>query len=668
MPAGWPYFAWIDSSETTFTSAHMRWDEQVFSFKLSQDEGDPAQLTAVVRRPQNASGGTIGLLGPGRAIWCWFAFDCGPDLIRFRGRLVGIPTSIFEDLVTLEFVAKPIDVVTQKAALADSLRVLPFYDEVVIDPARRNDPDLVLEGYTAIWHYDRETHVITISDEITGEDGTVSFDGSSPDANVLYDGLGLTLTSGPLSRVDVNAEYTWTQTGQGIVNLTGWIVGHWPGSSMGVISSYTLTAADWPKVGSSLGSGWTVADGTYAYDLYDWTVKTTTESNSLTIVSPDGSTNKSTITATNSYVGPYAGNHAQFPAIVTRDEWNATYGVDGDGLLYPSSVTRNFEAVGAVIPQQQIRATLWAAFKAQRPCTERVSFSLFANVQHILTDPADGEALQVPDIRSVNLSEGDSPPIGDPGRRSYIATARGNQSIQHLIALAKANLMKRARVVEIAFAPKLSRMPEITLRKNAFLAEPRVGTALGKIIGYSLALDGSNGRIDCQVKIGCAIGYGGVVTVVDGTPTYCVIAYTDSAYQQFINRHVPFDSSVAYSPPNAAPNDDGIVLTGAGPSIGNIIVQDLEVTFGPIDQQAAFANFKANSAPTGGYNPALNQETMDVSRQKLEARAQMMKDFLTAHETHATFKLADMNAEFSTDYIIDITDLEIPQGYNLEAT
>ena len=116
-------------------------------------------------------------------------------------------------------------------------------------------------------------------------------------------------------------------------------------------------------------------------------------------------------------------------------------------------------------------------------------------------------------------------PIGDPRRRSYIATERGNQSLEHLIALARAKLMKRARVVEIAFAPKLARMPEITLRKNAFLVEPRVGEALGKIIGYSIALDGSDGRINCEVRIGCTIGRGGSAVATDGTPTYCSIDY-----------------------------------------------------------------------------------------------------------------------------------------------
>ena len=244
MPAGWPFFAWIDADETTFEPEHMRWDENVFSFELKQEEGDPASLTAVVRRPRNEAGGAIGLLGPGRKIWVWFALDCGPALIKFRGRLVGIPTSIFEELVTLEFVARPLDVVAQKAALADTLRVLPFYDEAVIDKKRRDDPEVVLEGYTKIWHYDRETHVLTVSDEITGEDGLVEFDGASEDGKVLWDGLGLTLTSGPLSRVDINAEFTWTQQARGTVDLTNYLISHWPGSERGVIP--TLNAADWP--------------------------------------------------------------------------------------------------------------------------------------------------------------------------------------------------------------------------------------------------------------------------------------------------------------------------------------------------------------------------------------------------------------------------------------
>jgi len=661
MPAGLPYFAWIDPSETTFTSGHMRWDESVFSFTLSQQEGDPASLTIVVRKPYDALGNPIGLLGPGRMIWCWFAFDCGPDLVRFRGRLVGIPTSLFEDLVTLEFVARPTDVVSQKALLANSLRVLPFYDEVVIDPQRRTDSDVVLEGYTAVWHYDRETHVITISDEITGEDGQVDFDGTSEGGKVLYDGLSLTLTSGPLARVDVNAEYTWTQQGRGKVDLTREIVAPWPGSSNGIITSYSLWAADWPKNGAGIGDGW-VVDKATATDLFDFTVKTVTESQSLTIEGPDGSTTRSTVNTSVSYVGSFAPIQLSAGTIL-KDEWQVQYAKDEEGLQYPSSFSRNISGTRGLYCLQSIKPTLVAAYTAERPYTERVSFSLFADVQSILTDPDDGEALILDGIRSVNLSEpiGGAAPIGFAGRRSYIATARGNQSLEHLIALARAHLMKRARVVEIAFAPKLARMPEITLRKSAVLNEPRVGVATGKIIAYSIALDGADGRIKCEVKIGCAIGRGGSAVGIAGSPIYCTIDYVGADYQEFTGRTVLInefpDISVGYGPPVAAPNDDGLGFLGPL-SAAAVIEQPLHVTFGSGDGTGTPDDPPGHTAMTVG--------TISTPEEKLAARQEAAKQFLAQYEMTGTFKLKSMKKAFTTNYEIAVTDLKIPTGYDLE--
>ena len=37
------------------------------------------------------------------------------------------------------------------------------------------------------------------------------------------------------------------------------------------------------------------------------------------------------------------------------------------------------------------------------------------------------------------------------------------------------------------------------------------------------------------------------------------------------------------------------------------------------------------------------------------------------YETRAKFKLKSMTREFSTDYEIQVTDLKIPTGYDLEA-
>ena len=662
MPAGMPYFAWIDPGETTFAPEHLRWDEDVFSFTLSQDEGDPASLTLVVRRPRNDAGNAIGLLGPGRKIWCWFALDCGPDLIRFRGRLVGVPTSLFEDLVTLEFVARPIDLVSQKNTLADSLRVLPYYDEVMITPDRRTDPEVVLEGYSAIWHYDRETHVITVSDEITGEDGLVEFDGASEDAKVLYDGLSLTLTSGPLSRVDVSAEFAWTQLGRGNVDLTKYIVTHGPTSFAikNAIMSYSLTADNWPKTGATLGDGW-VAVAASAYEAYSLDSVTVTGGYGSIVEVGDGETSTTTESWSRTSV-PFTPPGSLTWGVVTKFDYNVTYSGGGGG----GSISTNYSIVTTQVPMHHIVPVLVAGYNAQRQCTERVSLSLVANVQPILTDPDDGESLKIDDLRSVNLSEAIDGyyPIGDPRRRSYVATDRGNRSVEYMIALARAYLMKRARVVEISFAPKLARMPEITLRKNAFLAEPRVGEATGKIIGFSIALDGSDGRINCQVQIGCAIGRGGSAVTTEGTPTYCTIDYAGADYQQFNDRFVrfdPIDTSVGYQPPLADPNDDGLNLLHPL-TVEDVIAIPLTVEYGP-EQQADIIVEQGAGYQLPQNNDVSNEEIQQINN----AQNMHANNVLDTFQTRLIFKLKSMNSEFVSDYEIQTTDLTIPSGYDLEA-
>ena len=327
-----------------------------------------------------------------------------------------------------------------------------------------------------------------------------------------------------------------------------------------------------------------------------------------------------------------------------------------------TTINRSFSSSGAVLPLNITMPVLVAGYKAGRGYTEVVSLSLFADVQPILTDPDDGEALRIDDIRSVNLSEpiGGIVPIGDSRRRSYIATARGNQSVEHLIALARAHLMKRARVVEISFVPKLERMPEVTLRKNVFLIEPRIGEALGKIIGHSISLDGADGRINCEVRIGCTIGRGGSAVASGGEPLYCSIDYAGADYQQFTGRVVLFDTSIGYQPPAANPNDDGLNLLSVM-TAQDVIETPLVVEFPPAEQ-AAIIQSQLHYELIG--SPIL---TVEQEPDAVEIRGQAISDVLKQCTTRATFKLKSMTRDFSSDYEIQVTDLNIPTGYDLEA-
>jgi hypothetical protein len=151
------YFAWVDEGEEFDEDVHNRNDEDVFAFQYEQSEGDFAGLSIEIRNPR------IGLLATGRKQWAILSFnqgtDISPDVIPlFRGRLIGIPSNVFDTIVTLEFTARPADFVDQKIDVADALKVPPYWEPIFIKPENWEDPDAVLEAYSRLWHIDPVTH------------------------------------------------------------------------------------------------------------------------------------------------------------------------------------------------------------------------------------------------------------------------------------------------------------------------------------------------------------------------------------------------------------------------------------------------------------------------------------------------------------------------------
>src|SRR5690606_6794679 len=114
------YFAWVTADATTFGAEHHREDEEIYAFTLTQAESDFAQLSLIVRNPR------VGLLAPTRKVWAWFAWrNPETDVVQplFFGRLLGLPQNIFQELVTFDFIARPSEFATLKAALAENLKV-----------------------------------------------------------------------------------------------------------------------------------------------------------------------------------------------------------------------------------------------------------------------------------------------------------------------------------------------------------------------------------------------------------------------------------------------------------------------------------------------------------------------------------------------------------------
>src|SRR5215204_3899118 len=515
------HFAWAEAGTAFNPEAHAIEDESIFAFALSQEEGDFAKLSLSIRNPR------VGLLAPGRQVWAWLSFFNGTSTVPlFFGRLIGIPTSVFEDICTLEIIARPADYKEQKDALAESLRVLPYYDPIFISKDRRTDPDVVLEAYSALYHTDRFAGPITISDVLTGEDGTLEFG----EGEILQDGLELNLNNIPLRSVSMEATVAWDQAVNGSVDLTEYIYANWPNIEPGkrYISSYTPDGlvSGWPSQhgGTKVGNGWEGAKGECSCKLltpYDTKTFSAQESSSTkwetngvlgNLFNDDGDevTSQSSINLTAlpenierwklAYqLGLPAG------AVVTDQDNKSSY--DDEHNL--TATSWSVSATRLLFPLGKMQQSFAVTYDHSRAAKEVLRFQLEAHVQPVVTEPGEDKVLELT-ISSEKVSatlDKDEPgaiPIGDPHSNTYFGLPRGQQSIEYCILLARAHLAARSRVVGITVGvTKFMKALGVSLRKNAIITDPRLpgGAATGKIIGYHFALDGDSGEFNASIKI-----------------------------------------------------------------------------------------------------------------------------------------------------------------------
>ena len=132
-------------------------------------------------------------------------------------------------------------------------------------------------------------------------------------------------------------------------------------------------------------------------------------------------------------------------------------------------------------------------------------------------------------------------------------------------------------------------------------------------------------------------------------------------YQRFLDRTILVDaftdSSVGYQPPSAAPNDDGIEFMSTI-TAADVIEVGLVVEHGPDPSEQeeevwTTPMYTSNDNEPSGRSEALSEYIKNV--------------YLPQYETRARFKLKSMTRNFSSDYELQVTDLKIPTGYDLEA-
>lgn len=491
------YLAYIDAPEPFNSITHAVEDEAILSLTVSQEEGDFASLEIDVINPRE------GLLAPGRKQWCWLSWDNGTALVPlFTGRLVAVMKQMDGEVVRLQFVAKPADYETLKADLADSMKVLPFWDPVWI-ASDLDDPDAALKAYGARWHIDRTTLDVDTSDELVPEDGTITL----TEDDVLYSSVGQTYTQKPKLKGKFKGTLSWSQTGKGTIDLTERIQSLFgadkslyknPGS--GVLSTLTGDGlkSDWPTGGTSLGGGWTVNVDTFIDD------------------------GPPTIFAPYTYDVFYQGLSPSWDSS-TEDTQFAWLDAFTDYIVkFP---------VAALVQSTKFD---WAA---DRKRTEILEFEMLADIQPLESDLSDTEStVSLTITASDTVTEPDAVtgvmPIIDKRRKAYLPTPRGAISVWYPLLLMRAELRRGARAIEHKLGTPWATGLPATLRKSILFPDPRLpGTFVsGKITSYKFVATGSGDR-HCEFTIGSAIGYGGTVAIGSGAGAYAAGGYMATGYQ-----------------------------------------------------------------------------------------------------------------------------------------
>jgi len=551
------YFAWSGQLDA-WSAAMLREDEEIFSITITHAEGDFATLQIDVKNPR------VGLLAAGRNLWCWLSYTSDPLVLGypiFRGRLIGVPENLSEEVVRLQFVARPEDYQAQKVAVAEPLKVPPYWDPVWLQ-ANIDDPDTVLESRPQLWHIDRVTLAVTTSDIIEGEDGVVEVTADDH----FYDTMTITYGQTPLRRVNMSGTVTWDQTGGGTIDLTAPLVSAFQAAGSPLpsplISSLTGDGLfnSWPAPGSSIGGGWSMGLGSFVLTA-DWIkpayykkVWTGADHFPVPAPLPEAKGVLPPDAAPNGWVAPVAW---EFPYDAALGQFNI-----------PAMPTVLY---GAAFPITPLQVHFTADWVAKRGRSETVSFTLDADVQSIITDPGQDEEATVT-LNSAAITQGIDPggatPISDLRSPIYFKSDRGVQSVEYLLMLAAAKLLARARCVIIRFSTSWDFVIQwISCRHSARLFDPRLpgGVAQGKITGYTLSF--STNGISAEVTINCAIGHGGSVEASPGEPSYSG-DYVD-AYQALLDGQVaPIPGQVVYQSLDnfQVIEDDGLDLFNMTPN------------------------------------------------------------------------------------------------------
>ncbi|MGI4851218.1 MAG: hypothetical protein ACRYGR_04690 [Janthinobacterium lividum] len=493
------YFAWINEEEIYDPVYHAQQHIEIFSFTLTEKEGEFPLVTIEIKNPASRFQEFI------FKKWCFISVQIQNKIqLLFKGRLCPVPHSLKRETIKLNFVAQSLKWQEKLQELHQHLKTTSSWDPLFVRPEEQDNPQESLETRSELFYWCRRTGDLSLSNIFWGSQRVDLKD------NHFYNSLNFKMGEPPLDSVRITLSAQWRQKYLGQTDITPFITSCFQEGIVNTLTGKDLQAKWWTPHEKIGHSGYWISQSfikeikplpTGRLNLYP------TQSSRIWI-SPDDPA-----------YGSCRPNHPQ-QKYLKRSWYKIGLCV---GWYYQQ---KRFEKVNFVLEQ-----------KLQIPTLGQNCRHLNLNLENIVQD------VEVPDWQpqwnygisfqvlyknklyrnlrphrskerfeqtlSYWQQEQRLPTFSIKGSQGhFFPTDRGHKAIEHAIEMARAHLAISARCIEISLAGNFEYFVSLTCDHSVQVRDHRLpgGSVWGKIKALKLCIDGHTGKQWGELILGVSMG------------------------------------------------------------------------------------------------------------------------------------------------------------------
>lgn len=497
------FFASVDHTQDTFDpSTHKREDIKVLRMEINHSENDFAHLYLEVSQDYN--------LPDNKYIWVSVEHDNNIHPLFF-GILTNFPYSNNNNIMKLEYIAQFPGWEEQKSNLAQSLRVLPYWDDVFIPPGNENNYDKILESRPCAWHYDRINGAVTISSIAEG-DRIIDLG-----QDIVEDSININIIGSALEKINIVGVVHWQQQINGNISLKKDILKAFGGQ---VQTLSPRLQKNWPKEGVVIGDSGFRINKSKCNEV-------------RRITFPDGANAET----------------SNYFAVKSNTKYRSNIS-DVHRMLLGS------DTVHVTTPKYTYNIDFDAGFNYRQTRKEIIDIDIDVKLQNIKSNTEGGAVYIVKNSNDIERRQDTNQSMF-----SYFLTDRGKMSFLYLLETAKAIAVKSSRNIDISFETSFDKLIDVSCRDSIKIYSPRIpgGHALGKVSSYKLIACGKTGDLKSVVNIGVTTGDTNFNQHNDNCDIYSDELYADNGYftstsviyhgDDKIN-YISYDNQIPYVPEN----------------------------------------------------------------------------------------------------------------------